>query len=704
MKTYFGACPHDCQDGCSMIYTVTDGKLTGVRGNPDQPYTQGRLCVKVKDYDKHHYNPDRVIHPLRRNSNKGDGNFTRISWDDALAEIKSRWDEIIIEYGADAILPYGYVGNVSILNGGMQGGDAFFNRLGASISEKTFCASSAATSQLMTIGASTGTDPESFSLAKYIVLWGSNTLTTNTHMWPFILKARKNGAKVAVVDPYRTRTAKQADLHLPLLPGTDGALALGMIHVLIREELLDNDYIADYTLGFDELKAVADRYDPERVAHITGLSAQQIRDFARDYAATQPSVIRMGIGPERYAGGGQAMRIVDCLPALVGAWRYPGGGLLQMPIFDPIRADRISRPDWIKENPRIINLTRIADVLTNTHELDPPVKSLFVWNANPLSQAPNSNTLAKGLAREDLFTVVSEQFMTDTAAYADIVLPATMAGEHFDCVSSWGNFYINLNEKAVDPPGEAVSNTELFRRLAKTMGFDDEQFRMTDEALLEHFLDWDSPLLAGYDMELLKKQGFLRLNLPAPETYTPHAEGNFPTPSGKCEFVSSLGEQGGFIAPPLRHMYEGPQKGEPIPRVPDYIENRTCTVDSVFSGDNQSFQLLSPKSHGFLNSEYANEDHKRRGQGEQTALINPVDASNHQISEGDKVRIRNELGELSAVAKITDDVRKGLIVATFGYWRSLNGGGAVNSLTGSRHPGFAGTPEYYDTRVMLEKC
>ena len=685
-----------------MIYTTENGKLTDVRGNPDQPYTQGRLCVKVKDYDRHHYNPDRVIYPQRRKGEKGKREFERISWDDALEEIRKRWQSIIEDHGAHAILPYGYVGNVSILNG-MQSGDAFFNRLGSSIGEKTFCASSAVTSQFMTVGASNGTDPESFPLAKYIVLWGSNTLTTNTHMWPFILKARKNGARIVVVDPYRTRTAKQADLHLPLLPGTDGALALGMMNILISEDLIDEDYVGKYTLGFDEIQALAAQYPPNRVARITGLTVDQICEFARDYATTQPSVIRMGVGPERYAGGGQAMRLVDCLPALVGAWRHPGGGLLQVPVFDPIRLDRLCRPEWIKSPPRTVNLARIAEVLLDEGQLDPPILSLFIWNANPLSQAPNANRLVQGLAREDLFTVVSEQFMTDTAAYADLVLPATMAGEHFDAVSAWGNFYINLNQKAVDPPGEAVSNTELFRRLARVMGFDDARFTMSDEALLEHILDWESPLLSDYDMQQLRSQGYLRLNLQAPENYTPHVQGNFPTPSGKCEFVSTLGEQGGFVCPPLRQLYDGPQSGESIARVPDYIENKTCTVDTIYDADNQYFQLISPKSHGFLNSEYANEDHKRRGQGEQTALVNPRDAAVLEISEGEKIRIYNELGEMTAAVKITDDVRPGLIVSTFGYWRSLNGGNAVNSLTDSRETGFAGTPAFYDTRVEIAK-
>ena len=701
--TFFGACPHDCPDGCAMLYTVEEDRLTRVRGNPDHPFTRGKLCVKVKDYEKHHYNPDRLLYPLRRIGRKGSGEFEQINWDEALDEIHQRWQAIIAGHGAEAILPYGYAGNMGLLNG-MNAGDAFFNKLGTSIGEKTFCASSILTAQLMTIGPTLGTDPESFVHAKYIVLWGANTLSTNSHLWPFVLGARKNGAKIVVIDPYRSRTAAQADWHIAPRPGTDGALALAMINTIINDELLDQDYVEKYTLGFDELRERAAQYTIEKVEQITGIKAEDIMRLAHEYATSQPSVIRVGVGAERYPGGGQAMRAVDCLPALVGAWRHVGGGLLQMPVFVPVRFDVLSRPEWIGAETRVINLAQLADVLDTDGGLDPAIHSLFVWNANPVSQAPNANKVIEGLKREDLFTVISEQFTTDTACYADLVLPATMNAEHNDIITSWGQFYIALNQKAIDAPGDAISNFELFQRLARRFGFDDPRFTSSDKALLAEALDWDSPMLEGRSFASLEKDGFIRVNVPAKDEYAPHAAGNFPTPSGKCEFRSLLAEHSGFVAPVLRQMVEDRQSGAPIDPVPDYIPNRTSEAGGAYTAGSFPLQLNSPKSHGFLNSEYANEAHKVRSQGEQFVMINPVDADVRNISEGDTTRVFNSLGEFIADARVTNDVSVGTAVATFGYWGSFNDvGGAVNSLTKSNEMGFAGTPHYYDTGVEIEK-
>ena len=696
-STVFGACPHDCPDGCAMLYTVEDDRLVKVKGNPDQPFTNGRLCVKVKDYEKHHYNPDRLHYPLRRDGPKGMGKFKPVSWDEALGEIKSRWDGIIAEHGAKAILPYGYAGNMGLLNG-MNAGDAFFNKLGTSIGEKSFCASSLVTAQLMTIGPTLGTDPESIVHARFIIVWGANTISTNSHLWPFILRAKKQGAKLVVIDPWRSRTAAQADKHIQIRPGTDGALALALMHTIIAEGLLDHDYVEQYLLGFEEMRDRADGYTAERVAEITGISAADVRQLARDYATIQPSVIRVGVGLERYPGGGQAIRIIDCLPALVGAWRFVGGGLLQMPIFVPVRFDLLSRPEWIGPAPRVINLATLAEVLSQDTDLEPPVKSLFIWNANPLSQAPDANGVKSGLIREDIFTVVSEQFMTDTAHYADLVLPATMEAEHNDILTSWGHFYITLNEKAIDAPGEAISNFELFQRLGRCFGFDDARFTQTDLELLAESLDWDSPMLAGHSFKTLREKGFIRVQVPRAAECAPHAEGNFPTSSGKCEFRSSIGEQAGYVGGVLRQLLEGTQNGASISAVPDYIPNR--------QGNNAEntwpLMMNSPKSHGFLNSEYANEEHKIKGQGEQSVLINPIDAVTRNVNEGDKVKVFNDKGEFYASAKITEDVLPGNIVASFGYWASGNPlGGAVNALTENKWPGFAGTPAYYDTGVEV---
>lgn len=693
-KTYFGSCPHDCPDNCAMLFDVEDGRLVKVRGNPNNSYTTDRLCVKLNDYEKHHYNPDRLLYPMRRVGEKGGNQFERISWDSALNEIQEQWSAIISEYGAEAILPYGYAGNIGVING-INSGDAFFNRLGASTGEKTFCASSNITAQLMTIGPSLGTDPESFVHSKYIVVWGANPISTHTHLWPFILRARKNGAKLIVIDPYRTRTAARADWHIAPRPGTDVVLALSMINVLAQRDLIDRDYVERFCLGFDELIGSASEYPPARAAEITGVSAADIESFATEYATSAPAVIRVGVGIERYPSGGQAIRAIDCLPALTGAWRHVGGGLLQMPIFVPTRNDFISRPDWVDPQTRILNITRIGELL-NDSKLDPPIKSLMIWNANPLSQAPDSNNVERGLARKDLFTVVSEQFLTDTARFADIILPATMAAEQNDIQTSWGHFYINLNQQAIDAPGEAVPNSELFRRLAARMGFaNDARFTMSDMELLQQALDWDAPLLQGRSWEDLCRDGTIRVNVPEPDQYAPHAEGNFPTPSGKCEFISALGMEHGFVAPPMRQGREDKQDSAPINAVPDYVPNVESGADTKYP-----LKLLTPKSHGFLNSEYANEPHKMRAQGEQTVIINPVDAGVRGIADGDEVRIHNDRGSLIGAAELSDKVCSGTVLAYFGYWTSQNKAGAANALTAARS-GFAGAPGYYDVAVEL---
>ena len=694
-ETFFGACPHDCPDNCSMLYTVDKGKLLQVRGNPEHPFTRGRLCVKVKDYERHHYNPERVLYPLRRTGAKGSGKFERISWDEALDEITTRWRSIIENHGAKAILPYGYAGNMGLLNG-MNAGDAFFNRLGSSIGEKTFCASSAVTSQFMTIGASLGTDPESMVHASYIIIWGANTLSTNSHLWPFVLQARKNGAKLVVIDPWRSRTAAQADWHIAPRPGTDGALALALINTLVEEKRIDEEYVENYTLGFEELRQNAAEFTLERASEITGIEADHIMRLAVEYTDAKTSVIRVGVGLERYPGGGQAMRAIDCLPALTGAWRHVGGGLLQMPIFVPVRMDVLSHPEWIQPEPRVINLADIARTLNPATKLDIPINSLFIWNANPLTQAPNTEGVRQGLLREDLFTVVSEQFMTDTAQYADIILPATMQAEHNDILTSWGHFYIQFNQKSIDAPGETISNFELFQRLAARFGFDDARFTQSDMEILAESLDWTSPMLQHTSFAELQQHGFVRVNVPDKDHYAPHREGGFPTPSGKCEFRSELGADTGFVGSVLRQMLESDFDSQPIAPVPCYIPNR------IKDTENYPLQLISPKSHGFLNSEYANEKHKLRNQGEQFVLLHPVDAEARSISHGDKVRVFNAVGEFQAEALVSEDVLPGNALTTFGYWASRNPlGGAANNVTEVINTGFAGTPHYYDTTVQV---
>jgi anaerobic selenocysteine-containing dehydrogenase len=566
-----GACPHDCPDTCAFFYTVKNGKLVDVTGDPDHPMTRGGLCVKLNGFAEHHYNPNRLLHPMKRVGPKGSGAYERISWDEALAEIKRRWTDIIATYGSQAIMPHVYLGHQGTLNG-LTAGDAFFNRLGSSIAEKTYCESGSSTAWIMTVGPSGGLDLESLAYAKYIIVWGMNMISTNLHAWPFILDAQKKGAKVVVIDPVRTRTAKAADWHITIKPGTDGALALGMMNVIIAEDLVDHDYVDKYTLGFDDLKVRAAAYPPERVAEITGIPADDIRKLAREYATIQPSAIRQGVAIERSRGGGQAIRAITCLPALVGAWRHVGGGTAEMPIWEfPTRFDRICRPDFIKPGTRVINQLELGAALNGELGLDPPIKSLFVYNSNPVSQAPAQAKLTAGLAREDLFTVVSELFITDTARYADILLPSTMQGEQYDLMVTWGHLYMMLNQPAIPAPGECIPNVDLFRRLAKTMGFDDAYWDMTDDEMLLDFYDWSSPQLEGITLDLLKDKGYMRLNVGDPDKRAPHAEGNFKTPSGKCEFKASAAANGNFVVPVWRSMYEGLQPGEPVDPLPDYI-------------------------------------------------------------------------------------------------------------------------------------
>ena len=497
-----GACPHDCPDTCAMLVTVTDGVVTGVKGDPDHPFTAGALCPKVHDYETRVNSPDRILHPLRRVGPKGEGRFERISWDAALDEIAERFSAVAGEYGSEAILPYSYLGELGVVNG-LAVGDPFFHRLGASVSERTFCDSGSITAYLMTVGPTTGIDPESFAHSRYIVIWACNLLSTNIHMWKFVAEAQKRGAKVVVIDPLRTHTAKRADWHIPIRPGTDAALALGLIHVIVRDGLVDEDYVERHTVGFDELAARAAEYPPSRVAEITGVPAEDIETLAREYATSQPAAIRMGVAVERHATGGQAVRAITSLPALTGAWRHVGGGILALTHWSfPLNIGAMHRPDWIRPGTRVVNQWQLGAALTGELELDPPVKALFVYNANPAIVASDQERVLAGLEREDLFCVVGEHFLTDTARYADIVLPNTTQAEQLDLVFSWGQLYLTLNMPAVAPLGEAVSNREMFCRIARRMGFEDEQFRMSDEDALRAAMLWDHPALQGISVRV----------------------------------------------------------------------------------------------------------------------------------------------------------------------------------------------------------
>ena len=703
--TVVGACPHDCPDTCSILTTVEDGKAIAVRGNPDHPFTRGRLCVKVNNYEERVYSDKRVLYPLKRVGPKGSRQFQRISWDEAIETIATRWKSIIAEHGAQAILPYSYLGTQGIING-LNVGDPLFNKLGATVSERTFCDSASCTAYMMTIGPTPGVDPESFVHSKYILLWACNTLGTNSHHWPFIEQARKAGAKLVVIDPVRTRTARLADWHIPIRPGTDAALALAMIHVIIKENLVDRDYIDKHTVGYDELAERASTYTPEFAAQETGIPVDDIVKLAREYATTPPAVVRIGVAVERHAGGGQTVRAIACLPGLIGAWKHVGGGLLQLPIWAfPVKWEVLMRPDLQPEKMRVLNSWRLGPALTGELGFDPPIKSLFVYNANPMAMVTEQTKLEKGLERDDLFTVVSEHFLTDTARYADIVLPATTQLEQKDIMFSWGHLYLSYNNAAIEPLGEAVPNTELFRRLAKAMGIEDPSFYRTDDEMIEASLDWTNPVLQGITLQDVKAKGYARLTVPPASDWAPHRDGNFPTPTGKCEFKSTITGGGNFVVPLFRQGYNGDQDGMPVDPLPHYIPPNENSRTAPKLAKRYPLSLISPKSHAFLNSNYGNLPAQTAQAGEeQTVFLHPDDAEQRGIVAGAPIRVFNDRGAFEAFATLSPDVMPGVVMAPSGYWhRSNRKGATVHALTPPAFADLGRAPTFSDVLVQVGK-
>lgn len=698
VQTYHGGCPHDCPDTCSMVFEVQDGKLIGVKGNPDHPMTRGGLCVKLRDYEKRHYHPDRLLYPMKRVGPKGSKQFERITWDEALDTIVDRWQSIIAEHGPRAILPASYLGNQGLVHG-LNGGDAFFNRLGATVCERTFCGEGSCTAWLLTVGPTAGVDPESFIHAKYIVIWASNSVSTNLHHWHIVKDAQKRGAKVVVVDSYASKTAKEGDWHIAPKPGTDGALAMAMMNVIIGEGLADMDYVQKYTVGFEQLAERAKTRTPEWAETITGIPAEDIRRFAREYATTSPAAIRIGVALERNFGGSQAIRAVTCLPALIGAWRHVGGGILQFPVWEhPYKFDVICRPDLIPEGTPVVNILRLGRALLGELDLEVPIKSLMVWNTNPVTQSPETDKIIAGLQREDLFTIVADHFISDTAAYADLVLPAAMGAEMEDMILSWGHLYLTYNTKCVEPPGEALPNNEIFRRLAKRLGFEEDNFKWSDSECLEHYVDWSSPACEGIDLEYMRTHGFAHLKVGGRDDRAPHREGNFPTPTGKCMFYVEGAKN--FVAGPFRQMYDGFQPGEDLDPLPDYVESRESPDTNPALAAKYPLSIISPKSHGFLNSCYANMPEKIRGQGEQFVLINQADAMSRGITESARVRVFNDRGAFEGLARISDDVNPGIVVATLGYWRQLNNG-TVNCISSAEFGDMGHSTTFSDNLVQV---
>jgi anaerobic selenocysteine-containing dehydrogenase len=583
------------------------------------------------------------------------------------------------EHGPQAILPYSYAGNMGLLSYGSMD-RRFFHALGASLLDRTICASAGAAGLKATVGRSMGFDPEAIVHARFIVAWGANIVSSNVHLWPLIEEARKRGAKLVAVDPYRSRTAEKADQHLALLPGTDGALALGVMHVVFRDGLEDRDYIDRYTIGADELRERVKDWTPQRTAEVTGLTVAEVEGFAREYATRQPSALRINYGLNRHAGAGMAVRTIACLPALVGAWRRPGGGLLLSTSGTyPVNSEALERPDLIRPGTRTLNMSRIGKLLLDPSLL-PPIKALFVYNSNPVAVAPEQESVRKGFAREDLFTVVHDLFRTDTADFADIVLPATTTLEHYDIHKSYGHLYVSLSRPAIAAEGESKPNTEVFRLLAARLGLDHPCLRETDEEMARQALRWDHPYLKGITFDRLEREGSVRLTVPDP--FAPFAEGGFPTPSGKCElYAESLAWQG-------------------LDPVPTYVPPRENVKSAPELARRYPLAFISPPAHHFLNSTFSAQPVFVRRESGPSLTIHPSDAAARGIADGQMVRTFNDRGAFLAKARVSDDARPGVVVGLSVWWAKMCPGGRnANAVTSQELTDMGGGATFYDTLV-----
>jgi len=666
-----------------MLITVEDGKAVQIRGAPDHPPTGGTLCTKVARYLERTYSPERVLHPMRRVGKKGEGRFERISWDEALDTIARNFAAIAASRdGPQAILPYSYAGTMGLLQSGSMD-RRFFHRLGASLLDRTICASAGKAGWAATIGASIGTDVEHFVDSRLILIWGSNPVTSNLHLWTRVQEAKRRGARLIAIDPYRSQTAEKCHEHIALLPGTDAALALGMMHVLIADDLIDHDYVGRYTVGFDALRERAAEYPPERVARICGIAPNIVTDLARLYGTTRPAAIRVNYGMQRHAGGGNAVRAVACLPALVGAWRDPAGGaLLSSSGTYPVDNAALERPDLIRGSPRTINMSAIGDALHDAS--DPPIRAIYVYNSNPVAVAPESAKVAAGFARDDLFCVVHEIFQTDTADYADILLPATTQLEHADIHTSYGHLYALANNPSIAPLAEAKPNTEVFRLLAARMGFSEPCFRESDDEMARQAFRAQHARAEGLDWDAMKERGFQRLAVP--ESYAPFARGGFPTPSGKCEF------------------YSAKLAGEGHDPLPTFVPPRESVASNPALAKRYPLAFLSPPARNFLNSSFANLPAFVAEEKTPRLEIHPDDASARRIANGDGVRIFNDRGSFSATASVGERTRSGVVVAPSIWWKKLSPGGEnANAVTSQALTDLGRAATFYDCLVEVER-
>ena len=676
--TRHSVCALDCPDACALALDIDDsGRATKLRGDPAHPITRGFLCGKVARYLEREYHPQRLTQPLRRTGRKGDGQFEPISWSDALTSVATNLLATSELHGPESVLPYSYAGTMGLLNGsGMD--RRFFHRLGASRLDRTICASAGATALNLSQGARLGTEPEQFAHSRLIIAWGANILGTNVHLWPYIVEARRKGARFYVIDPIKNRTGKAADRHFPIHPGSDLALALGLIHVILRQSWQDEAYIAAHTNGFSDLAALSADYSPTHVSSLTGIPAEDIELLAREYATLRPAIIRLNYGVQRSERGGAAVRAISALPILTGSWREVGGGL-QLTTSGAFEFNRaaLERPDLQWRSPlgreaRLVNMSQLGHALNQLK--NPPVKALVVYNSNPAAVAPNQAAVLAGLRRADLFTVVLEQFLTDTARYADIVLPATTFLEHTDLYLAYGHYYVQLARPALPPPGEAKSNVEIFRLLANRMAFTEDCFRDTEDDMLSAALDTSSPYLRNVTLEKLQRERFVRLNVsPDGEPFLPFAEGNFHTPSGKFEFGANTLN----YLPPAESRFGDAALQQLYP-----------------------LELLSPKNDDSMNSTFGH----RAAVDRQTSLltIHPRDAIARGIADGDAVRVFNDRGSCPFTSQISRDVPPGVLRARSVGWNNrfpIDGG--LNTLTSERSTDIGGGPTFYSCLVEV---
>jgi anaerobic selenocysteine-containing dehydrogenase len=668
-----GACPHDCPDTCALEVHVKDGVALKVTGSAEHGPTAGVLCTKVARYTERTYHPDRLLYPLRRIGKKGEGRFERITWQEAITTIAERLAAVAAE-DPQQILPYSYAGTMGLVQGESMS-LRFFHRLGASLLDRTICASAGSAGHKITLGSRIGMDMELADQAKLIIFWGSNAITSSVHFWARAQQAKRLGARLIAIDPYRSLTAEKCHTHIALLPGTDAALALGLMHVLIRDDLIDHDYVSRHTLGFDELCERVNQYGPERVAAICGIDPAEIESLAHLYATTRPALIRANYGLQRARGGGMAMRNITCLPALIGAFRDAAGGVILSTGGNFAVDERaLSRPDLLgARTPRTINMSTIGRALA---EAAPPIRALVVYNSNPVAVAPDSARVARGFAREDLFTVVLEHFLTDTADYADIVLPATTQLEHLDVIKPYGHYYMVANNPAIRPLGEAKPNSEIFRLLARSMGFTDACFQDSDATIAQSALSGD------WDFNAVRAQGWKRIGVE--KSTARFADGGFDTPSGRVEFFSKTAESQGL---------------DPLP---DYIAPLEDTRGDL--AHRFPLAMISPPARNFLNSSFVNVASLRASEGEPWLDIHPEDAVSRGVLDESYVRVFNDRGSLELRARVTDRARRGVVVALSVWWKKLaRDGKNANELTnGTTLTDMGRAPIFYDCLVQVE--